>query len=260
MGNKEIKEPKLRFPKSELRKTGIKAIDILNEKICFDEKTNLSIGVKEQKKWRKAPTMRVQDMAHNPDKAVVENFYIAEKKYKFHRDGKTFEQIRESLSSVYGGFTKDGTYYHHKNIYNEPAKLASSPPPRAAVSKLEKPKSRNKTPNMTRRGRNKSVLEPLELTPLMRQSFEPRNEVSARRSSVTHMVKNLNIMDMIAQMQQQKNNPIEENDYDEVLQPNRTKLSSRRNMHGDNSSSHHFQNENEFKQYIGKKVAIHAKD
>ena len=33
-------------------------------------------------------------MAYNPNKAQVENFYIAEKKYKFHKEGKNFEQVR----------------------------------------------------------------------------------------------------------------------------------------------------------------------
>ena len=138
--------------------------------------------------------MLVSDMAYNPLKAQVENFYIAEKKFKFHREGKTFEQVRESLSSIYGGFTKDGTYFHNKDIFTE-----KQPSPPRIIS--TKPKSRRHTSNMHKRARNKSQLEPLELTPLMNRSMEPKQESAPRRASITHMVKNLNISELIAQMQ-----------------------------------------------------------
>ena len=66
--------------------------------------------------------------------------------------------------------------------------------------KVEKPKSRRHTSNINKRARNNSQLEPLELTPLMNRSMEPKTDAVPRRASMTHVVKNLNISDLIAQM------------------------------------------------------------
>lgn len=38
----------------------------------------------ELRNWRKAPTMKVTDMAKNKNKAKVENLYIAQRKFQYH--------------------------------------------------------------------------------------------------------------------------------------------------------------------------------
>lgn len=49
--------------------------------------------------------MKVMDMVKNVDKTKAENYYIAEAKYKYHQQGDlSFEEIRSSLNSTYGGF------------------------------------------------------------------------------------------------------------------------------------------------------------
>ena len=35
--------------------------------------------------WRKRPTMKVSDMANNHEKALIENVYLAEKKFKLRK-------------------------------------------------------------------------------------------------------------------------------------------------------------------------------
>ena len=87
---------------------------VLSEKINGPSKEICPI---EQKNWRKQPTMKVLDMVQNKKKAIVENQYIAQRKFLFHKEGNlTFSQIRENLGMTYGGFTKDGKYFHNERI------------------------------------------------------------------------------------------------------------------------------------------------
>ena len=67
--------------------------------------------------------MRVLDMVQNKTKSMVENQYIAERKFRFHQEGNlTFSQIRENLGMTYGGFTQEGQYFHNRNIHKSPPK------------------------------------------------------------------------------------------------------------------------------------------
>ena len=88
---KDYKEPVISELKFENLRKSIKPEDILNEKLILDGKTRRELAMHEKKNWRKRPTMRVLDMAENIDKALAENIYLAEKKYKYHREGKTYE-------------------------------------------------------------------------------------------------------------------------------------------------------------------------
>ena len=70
--------------------------------------------------WRKLPTMKVMDMVDNLDKAKAENVYIAQAKFKYHLQGEmSFEEIRWNLNNTYGGFTKDGRYYHKPGTFDQ---------------------------------------------------------------------------------------------------------------------------------------------
>ena len=70
--------------------------------------------------------MKVTDMVNNADKTAAENYYIAETKFKYHQQGDlSFEEIRSSLNNTYGGFDKEGWYYHKPGTFDPKPK----PPP-----------------------------------------------------------------------------------------------------------------------------------
>ena len=59
-------------------------------------------------------------MVGNMGKAQAENVYIAQAKFKYHKESElSFEEIRQSLNSTYGGFTKDGQYYHKPGTFEQ---------------------------------------------------------------------------------------------------------------------------------------------
>lgn len=90
--------------------------------------------------------MKVTDMMQNPQKSKVENQYIAERKFKYHQQGGlTFTQIRENMSTSYGGFRQDGTYFHNSKINILPKKSLTQVETTSKPKKTKNLRARNTT-------------------------------------------------------------------------------------------------------------------
>lgn len=149
--------------------------------------------------------MKVTDMVKNFEKAKCENLYLAEKKYSLHKTGLSFQQIRNSLNTQYGGFDMDGKYYQKNFMYRS---IDHSPNPKKSPPKISPQRSTmesvisNKMGNLNfLKKRNNRRKPNLQIKPTNTTSDKDKKGYPQIRSSLTRnyqptIVKNMNISDL----------------------------------------------------------------